>query len=107
MTTRSNWYDDAAASVEQALDRAARHWRDEYDELTFTMLETTRRDHAIATVTEALEAFEYDDELTLDAISALIVDHSEFAVMGFDAKRTSPTTWFGRSVVARWLQDWQ
>ena len=106
MTTNSPWYGDVEDAVRTALDRAARHWRDEYDQMNITTVSATRRDRAIAAVTEALEAYEYDDELTIDAISALIVDNSDLAFFGFDAHLTMPTTWFGRSAFARWLQPW-
>lgn len=101
MNETNTWFADNAKAVEHALDTASRHWRDEYDQMTVTMVATKRRDHAIAVVAKVLADFAAEEAMTTTKMATLIVDNSELAMMGFDARNTTPQTAFGR-----WFWRW-
>lgn len=87
-------------AVFEAIDTASRHWRDEYDAMTISMVSKRRREHAINLVHKAIALHEVANLLTKREVAELIVDNSELAFMGFDAVNTTPRTAFERKAVA-------
>lgn len=93
--------DTTTQAVVEAIDTASRHWRDEYDAMTISMVCERRRKHAIDLVYHAIAHQDGDNRLTTREIAALVVDNCEMAFMGFDALNTTPRTAFGR-----WFARW-
>lgn len=92
---------DLTNAVETALDKASRDWRLEYYHMPMTQVASERRDRAIRGVQDAIEWFA-EDTIEPEQWATVIVDNSEFAIMGFDAQNTMPHTAFGRWF-ARWF----
>ncbi len=86
--------------IEQVLDDAGRYWRPEFYQMNVAQVAAERRDRAINAVSEAI-AWYAEKPLNKREVATLIVDNSEFALMGFDALDTTPQT-----AVGRWLARW-
>lgn len=92
---------DLNNAVENTLDRMSRDWRKEYYQMTVSQVAAERRDRTIAAVADIILELA-DMPLDETEMATIIVDNSDFALMGFDAVNTMPQTAFGRWF-ARWF----